>query len=274
MDTINVPELEEVIHQSNIAAKVLLFDIETAPLEVYTWGLYDQRISPCNVIKDWSVLTWAAKWLCDDKIMSAKVTTSQAEAREDYKILVPMWELLEEADIVIGHNCSRFDLRKLNARFVVNGMKPPMPYQVIDTLTACRKHFAFSSNKLDYISSTLACRGKIDTNFELWKRCVSGDPDALNEMEEYNRQDVVALEDVYFIIRPWIRSHANMGLYVESKDPVCPACGGDNLTWKGHYYTPAGKYKSFRCHCGAIGRHRSTSVPQELRKQMTQSTAR
>ena len=37
---------------------------ETAPMEVYVWGLkYNNYISPSNVIKDYSVLCWSAKWL-------------------------------------------------------------------------------------------------------------------------------------------------------------------------------------------------------------------
>jgi len=274
VNVINVPELEEVIAESNVQAKILLLDIETAPMEVYVWGLYKQRINPDNVIKDWSCLSWAAKWLCDDKVMSDRVNVREAAARDDYRIMTGMWQLLEEADIVIGHNAARFDLRKLNARFIQNGLKPPMPYQIIDTLKECRKHFAFSSNKLDYVSALMDGGAKLHTDFDLWKRCVTGDKEALKEMETYNRQDVVALEDVYFAIRPWIKSHANMGLYVESEDPVCPTCGSENLTWKGHYYTQAGKYRAFRCHCGAIGRYRSSDLPKETRPNMARSVAR
>ena len=274
MESICVPELEEIIAQSNVAARVLLFDIETSPMEVYTWGLYKQRINPDNVIKDWACLSWAAKWLCDDKIVSDRVNIQEAKARVDYRIMDGMWKLLNEADIVIAHNAYRFDLRKLNARFIQNGMKPPMPYQVIDTLRECRKHFAFSSNKLDYVNGLLDGTPKIHTDFSLWTRCVTGDKEALKEMETYNRSDILALEDLYFAIRPWIKSHPNMGLYVESEDPVCPNCGGNNLTWKGHYYTQAGRYRAFQCRCGAIGRHRNTNVPKDLRPKMTRSVAR
>jgi len=33
--------------------KILLLDIETAPMVVYVWGLYLQKIEPHKVIKDW-----------------------------------------------------------------------------------------------------------------------------------------------------------------------------------------------------------------------------
>ena len=36
----------------NDLPKILLFDIETSPMEVYVWGLYKQFISHNNIIKD------------------------------------------------------------------------------------------------------------------------------------------------------------------------------------------------------------------------------
>ena len=36
-------------------AKILLFDIETAPMEVYTWSLWPKSISYDNVIKDFDI---------------------------------------------------------------------------------------------------------------------------------------------------------------------------------------------------------------------------
>jgi hypothetical protein len=39
------------------SARILLFDIETAPMEVYTWTLMDVGyINPNMVVKDWSIL--------------------------------------------------------------------------------------------------------------------------------------------------------------------------------------------------------------------------
>jgi hypothetical protein len=32
--------------------RILLLDIETAPIEVFAWDLHKQRIQPSNVIKD------------------------------------------------------------------------------------------------------------------------------------------------------------------------------------------------------------------------------
>ncbi len=66
--------LAEELRDTGDLPRILLFDIETAPMEVFVWGLYKQFIPHTNVIKDWFILSWSAKWLYEDKILSAVVT--------------------------------------------------------------------------------------------------------------------------------------------------------------------------------------------------------
>jgi len=254
--------------------RVLLFDIETAPMEVFVWHLGKQRIHHHNIIKGWNTLGWSAKWLCEKGVVSDILTPDEAIRRDDERIIKSVWKLLDEADVVIAHNAIGFDVRRLNTRFLYYDMPPPMPFQVIDTLQAARKHFAFASNKLDYLATLLENRGKLETNFDLWKGCLKGDEQSLKYMEKYNRMDVLLLEEVYLHLRPYIKSHPNMGIYSEADVEVCPSCSSENIDWKGYYVTPAGKYRSFRCECGAIGRSRFTALGKEERKKLTVSVAR
>ena len=126
--------------EKKVPAKVLLLDIETAPMEVYVWGLYKQRISHTNIIKDWNIICWSAKWLNDSDYKGDCLTPKESIERNDKRILQSIWNLLEKADVVIGHNVERFDLRKLNARFKYHGINPPTPYQTIDTLKHSRRN--------------------------------------------------------------------------------------------------------------------------------------
>ena len=94
-------------------------------------------------------------------------------------------------------------------------------------------------------------------------------------MERYNRHDVVLLEEVYIKIRPWIHSHPNLGLYVDSKTPVYSNCGSKSIDKTDKfYYTMAGKYELYRCECGAYIRVRSSSVTKEQRERLLISIAR
>jgi predicted RNA-binding Zn-ribbon protein involved in translation (DUF1610 family) len=263
------------------APKILLFDLETSPLEVLTWGLYKQLVLPQNVMKSWAILSWAAKWLFDDEVMGQRVTVQEADARDDKSIIQGLWDLLNEADMIIAHNAVKFDVRRMNARFAVHGMDPPMPYVVIDTLRHAKKTFDFPSFKLDDINEQFSLGSKHTTGLQLWKRCCYGEAEdadkALNEMLDYNKQDVVILEELYLRIRPWIKSHPNVNLYVNASEIVgkCPNCGYHEITWGGLYVTPAGRYKAFRCDdCGAIGRSRYSDISKDEKKDLFLSVAR
>lgn len=253
--------------------RILLFDVETAPMEVYMWSLWQKYVGTEAVIKDISMLSWAAKWLFESEIMSQSVTPDEATNREDGSIIQGVWNLMDEADIVVAHNGIKFDNRVLNTRFMMNGLNPPMPFRSIDTLRVARRNFQLSSYKLDYINKMFDLTPKKETDFSLWIRSVTGEQKAIDEMEAYNRVDVVALEECYLTIRPWIKNHPAWGLFVDTDKDVCRNCGSENLSWRGQYITPGGRFKAFRClGCGAIGRSRHSDLTKEDRERIHMGT--
>ena len=233
--------------------KILLFDIETALMEVYVWGLYKQFIPHTNIIKDengeeksWFCLSWAAKWLYDDTILSDIVAPDESIARDDGRILKSIWKLLDEADIVIAQNGDKFDIRKLNARFIVNGIYPPSPFRTVDTLKVARREFQFDSNSQDYLTKLLKLEQKRKTDFQLWIDCMAGDQKRLDEMVKYNRHDVMGLEELYLKFRPFIKNHPNLGVLMEMD--VCPNCGCEHLDeTEATYFTSANQFPVYRC---------------------------
>jgi DNA-binding CsgD family transcriptional regulator len=256
------------------SARILLLDIETSPLEVYTWDIWKQTIYPKFIIKQSAILSWAAKWLFEPRVMSQCVTGADARDREDHSILPDVWDLLNEANIVIAHNGNRFDVRRLNSRFISAGLPPPMSYRVIDTLRVAKNRFNVPSYSLDDLNKWLGLTPKDETTFDLWKDCVNGDDLAVQEMRAYNETDVLILEELYLKIRPWIKGHPNVGLYIDTDKTVCTNCGNSNLEWSGFYYTPAGKYEAFRCNtCGAVGRSRKSDLTKEEKARLIQSVA-
>jgi len=146
-------------------AKILVLDIETAPLLAYVWGVWNINIghNMQMVQKHWFMLTWSAKWLFDDKIFSDKLTPEEIFAQDDSRITKSIWELVNEADVVIAHNGIKFDMKRLNTRFLRHRLPPPMPYQIIDTLVHVKKQFALSSNRLAEIGKFLGLGEKLDT---------------------------------------------------------------------------------------------------------------
>jgi hypothetical protein len=222
-------------------------------------------------------LTWAAKWLFDEKVYSGKLKPNEVIAQDDKRIIQGIWNLINDADIVIAHNGEKFDIPKLNSRFIINGLNPPLPYQQIDTLKHIRRQFGFTSNKLDYVNKLLNLERKKETNFELWQRCMKGNANALSEMESYNVQDVKILEETYLLIRAWIKPHPNMGLFIlDEGQHRCPNCGGSELSCQGkHYYTTANAYELMRCtNCGASSRKRLGDVNIKQKRHLLISSAK
>lgn len=229
-------------------------------MEVYVWGLkQDGWIPTSNIIHDWYVISWAAKWLYSGEVYTGIVTPTEALARDDSHILKPMWELLNKADVVITHNGNKYDLKKLNTRFLLHDFPPPHSYQSIDTLAVAKKHFAFSSNKLDYINRQLGLPPKMENGgMELWKACVRGEQPALDTMIAYNAQDVFSMEETYLKLRPWISNHPNLALLSDMDGSACPVCQSRELRVEGWYSTHVAQYLEYRCdECGAIGRGRT-----------------
>jgi len=260
----------------NKMPRILLMDIETAPLEVYSWGIRKQHLGHFQIKEEWFILSWAAKWLLEDGVYSDCVTPEEAVLKEDGRILKGIHDLLEMAHIVVAHNAIRFDVRKLNYRFIVYGYLKPSPYQIVDTLKQAQKHLAASSHKLDHLTKTFGLSQKDDTDFSLWVDCCNGDQESLDYMLKYNISDIKALEGLYLYLRPWISSHPNISLYTDVDGKICANCGSGELNWNiNEYYTPAGKFKAARCmDCGAISRSRFSSILPEKREHLTISVAR
>jgi DNA polymerase elongation subunit (family B) len=258
------------------SAKILVFDIETAPILSYVWGIWNQNVGLNQIVEEWFCFSWAAKWLFEDKVYHGVVTSKEAKKQDDSRIMKSMWELLNEADIVITHNGDKFDIPKLNTRFLIHGMNPPLPYISIDTLKQLRKTFKFTSNKLDYVNLQLGLHRKMENGgFELWNACYKGDETALKTMAEYNVKDVRILEELYLKLRPWIKSHPNIGLHIADNIKCCPSCGSDDLKEEGSYHTSTNVFNAFRCNsCGSVGRSRESVLDKTRKKFITHSIAR
>ena len=257
--------------------KILVLDIETAPVRAFVWRLWKENIGINQIDGDWYMLCWAAKWFGADEIYSDAIINHKKLYRRnpesDSKILPPLWELLDEADFVVTHNGNRFDLPKINSRFVYNGEIPPSPYKSVDTCAIAKTRFGFTSNKLAYLSEHLGVGEKIDTGgFELWAQCLQGDPTAWKEMIEYNINDVRILEGIYEILRPWATTHPNFALYVDDTNPMCTVCGSPNLIKDGFSYTTVGKFQGYKCKdCGKNMRGRYSLLTKEEKKSLLTS---
>ena len=111
--------------------------------------------------------------------------------------------------------------------------------------------------------------------FKLWRSVVHDQcPEAQAKMMEYNIQDIVALEDVYLLLRPWDTRHPNLALYSDLEKVICPCCGSDDVRETGTFdYTNASKFPVIRCNsCGTVKSTRFTVLTKEQRRNSLRNT--
>lgn len=244
--------------------KKLFLDIETAPRVAYVWSFFKANISPKQVLEHGRILSYSAVWDDEDRIIN-----SYNHDEDDTPIVCELIKLLDSADIVIGHNLDKFDRGVINGQAAIAGIHPPSPYKVVDTYKVAKKEFNFPSNSLEYLSNVFNLNYKKKDHakypgWSLWIECLKGNKEAINEMMEYNDHDTLAVRELYYKMLPYIRNHPNVGVYMESDKPVCPACGSHHIHYRGYTNTNVGKYRKYQCQeCGHWSRTRKTEYPKE-----------
>jgi hypothetical protein len=258
---------------------ILLWDAETAPVIGHVWGLWENNVSLNQIERDWSILSWAAKWYKEKEIFYQDLRGIK-NVENDKSILQGIWDLLDEADIVVTHNGKKFDKRKVNARFILNGMSPPSSYREIDTLVIAKKHFAFTSNKLEYLTKKLCNIKKSDhrrfPGHVLWVECMKGNKKAWDEMRKYNVKDITSLEELFQKLLPWDNT-VNFAAYSDDpKDYNRCNCGGKYVkNGKRTYMTDLSEFQRYRCiSCNSERKGSENLITPAKRKELLRRTAR
>lgn len=187
--------------------RILYFDIERAPGEAYYYNRKTDYI-PTDFLKtEPYIICWAASWVGSDRIVSECVTSREAKKRNDRRIIKVLWELLDAADFVVGHNVDGYDVKKVNNRFLQLGMDMPLTYKTVDTLKLVRKYAPFESNGLDYIAPRMGGKPKREITFSDWKHIVeTGDPKTLNKARRYCCGDVKEGITAFVVLKSWVES--------------------------------------------------------------------
>lgn len=254
--------------------KVLVLDIETAPIIAAMWSMWQKGFGLNQIQTDWFILSAAAKWLgeSEDQVYYDDMR-GLVHTEDDTHILQMLWELLDEADIVLTQNGVKFDLPKIKARMVLKGFKPFKPVKHIDTLQIAKREFGFTSNKLEYMTEKL-CTGHVKikhknfSGFKLWSEMLKDNEVAFDDCKEYNIEDILSLEELYWTISAWDSRHVNFNLYTENNEHVC-RCGSHNIVPDGYSYTGVSKFQQYRCmDCGATTRGRINLFSKEKRKSL------
>jgi DNA polymerase elongation subunit (family B) len=235
--------------------KLLAWDIETRPHEVYRWGFYDQSpVSLSQVIQPGGMISFAARWIDAPKseiVFSRVDGENEDEMTKSRELMLgSLYSLMDEADGLVSWNGQGFDTKIANTEFIQLGWAPYSEIREVDLMRAVKKRMRFPSNKLEYVANALLGKGKAThEGFGLWTKCLNNDPKAWARMERYNKQDVHLLVDLYERLLPWLDTVPNRNLF-DGYDG-CPRCGSDNVQRRGSRITKVAKYARYQCQdCG------------------------
>lgn len=222
-------------------AKILVLDIETAPIKAYVWRLWDQNVGLNQIIDNGGIICVGLKWY------GSKEKFLFSDWDDGHQgMLEAVHAFMSEADAVVTYNGNRFDLPKLRGEFLLAGLPSPPPVTSIDVFQAVKK-LGFISNKLAFIGPLMQMGAKLKhEGFELWSKVIEGDPRAQARMAKYCVQDVVLLEKVYKHVKGYITNHPFLG----DRGP-CGACDGKILQSRGYRRTKSFKIQRLQCQtCG------------------------
>lgn len=216
-------------------------DLETFPNLVRVWRLYEANA--LETIEPSIVCAFSAKFLGGEHYTYVLPDVSK-DLHNDEHLVKQLWSIVNQADILVAHNGRRFDFRRMNSRFLKWGLSPPNPTKKIDTCEVAKRVFGFEANSLQYLAQYLGLGSKTPHHgYELWQRCMAGDTEAWELMRQYNHNDVILLEKLYYKLRPWMSTHPNSAVW----DGKCPKCGSHKLQSRGYSITSTRKYHRYQC---------------------------
>ena len=244
-------------------AKILFYDIETTPLKAWIWRVGEQVIrhtqldDRCNSS---GIICVAYKW--NDKKPSRVIHWGYNE-KDSEKVVKEFDKIASKADIVIGKNSDRFDVKHLNTQRMIAGL-PGLPNWLNNTddlERQFRKTFWMPSYSLDYLSKALLKdKGKDKMNFSDWIDIVDHRSRAsYRKMLKYCKNDVENTANLWKFAVTHFKPRFNMATFNRQQhsffDFCCRTCGSTKIKKNGT--RPRGKtvYQMFYCneHGGYAG---------------------
>lgn len=238
--------------------KLLYFDIETSPIVALAWGGHKQFISMDQIIKDRKVLSICYLWGHEKehqvhtmKMDMSKHNINSYDDDADREMINEFAKIYNTADLAIAHNGRGFDVARIRARLVKYKIPDLSKVMFDDSYKFC-KDIDFTFHKLDYLGKFLEEGRKIHVDFDLWKRIMLGDNEALEDMVTYNKKDVVQLRRVHKRLLPYCKSSLNAAAFANNPNMcISPGCKGKLIINQYRMTTALGRRLQKRCvKCG------------------------
>lgn len=210
--------------------KVLTYDIETSFVLARVWGTGKQYVGHDAIQDETQIITVAYKWLGDNKVHYLEWSRKK---KSDKKLMKAFLEEYNQADMVIGWNNNSFDNKIVNSRAMKYGLEVNTRVKSFDIMRQVKSVFRLPSYSMAYVSKYLGLGGKLQHNgIKMWEDIAWGSKkdykQSMAMMIKYNVQDVALTEEIFYKLRPYLKSVTHMGVLTGKSKMTCPHCGGDH----------------------------------------------
>lgn len=230
------PEKKEIVY--------CYLDLETSFMQSYHFDIWQINIPMSQVIKQSHLLS--ASWAFnDEEVQGVRLTPDDVKTENDLDVVVNLIEAINKSDVIVTFNGKKFDIKKLNTRALYWGLPPVVTPRHIDLMQDAKRLFKFPSNSMQNISQYLGENGKISTGgTRLWQRCAEYEnydvcDAALQEMLDYNLQDIEATRDLHKRFMGWSKNTPNIATITkqvqgrnlkEDTELLCVHCGSNDVS--------------------------------------------
>lgn len=174
---------------------------------------------------------------------------------DDSEVVAKIFDVLTADDVVgwVGHNIKAFDIPLINVRLQAHN-KQILPYMsaIDDTLSifkSAKGKLGLVSFKLDYLCEfyKLPRKGKVAE--KTWTLARAGNVKALDEVQDYGKQDIVVSTALYE--KASKLNGSKLILSSKFNGAACPVCGSKRIISRGHIVNSRGKQYRGQCQdCG------------------------
>jgi len=260
-------ELRVVSLVEEVRNRILILDCERLDgiTQQHWWDRGDLKqryVHHETVIREPRTTIVCAKWYDQPDV----IRLAEWDKGGRNRFLRSVYQLLCDADIVVGHNIDGADIPWLKGDLFVPRIGHPLrprfrplpPFKTVDTLKVLRREFktGVPFKSLAAFCQIVGLPGKTDHyDREAMERAVAGSREDRERLVEYCAGDVIATEWLYDWQRPHIKNHP--AVFVDGQDRLmtCRACGGETKPIAKRYVADVFTYTVRRCvRCGWHGR--------------------
>lgn len=236
-------------------ARILYLDLEISPMLSYNYEAYESNA--LKILKSPMLVSFGWQWEGEKDVHCVALPDYKGYRKgifklDDKKIVKDLYDIMMQADVIIGHNIKDFDIKIARTRFLAHGLPVTKKWDTVDTLKVSRSQFRFPKNNLDYVTGFVGLEGKSDLKHSdlIWG-CIDGDLVKWRKMKDYNKQDIKITREYYLKIRGWDTTHTNLSFYSRQLH-VCPNCEGKKFHRHGKRWYRNGLRWVYRClDCGS-----------------------